>query len=163
LSTPAGPNLIYTQDLTLEPPRIDISTTVVVNDTYKLDNITQANALFCFDDFFPSFYTAANLSAVLRLRYKAYRDGSYIRKLKFNPWQYPNNVTRHMKRLAKAMTNVVRSSDSKTMLDGHAYQRESYISIQWEWLAFPLALLGLSLIFLVSTIIKTSGDGAAAV
>jgi hypothetical protein len=49
------------------------------------------------------------------------------------------------------------------MLEGDSYQIEAYVSIQWEWLAFPLALLVLSFIFLVSTIIKTSRDGETGV
>lgn len=87
-------------------------------------------------------------------------SGSWVQELKFNPWQHPNNISRRMERMARAMTNVVRSSESRVMLDGQAYQTEPYISIQWGWLAFSLTLLVLSLVFPVSTIVKTSGDSA---
>jgi hypothetical protein len=65
-----------------------------------------------------------------------------------------------MERLAIAMTNAIRSSENSPLLHGRAYLSEPYVSIKWEWLTFPLALLLLSLVFLVSTIIKTSGKGA---
>lgn len=58
------------------------------------------------------------------------------------------------------MTNIVRSSTSHTMLEDAAYQIEPFISIQWGWLEFPLTLLVLSLVFLVSTLVRTSGDSA---
>jgi hypothetical protein len=75
----------------------------------------------------------------------------------------PNNLTRHVEKLATAMTNRVRSSDSNEMLQGEAFYNEQYVSVQWEWLIFPFLLLTLSLIFLVSTIIKTSKDTSAGI
>ena len=68
-----------------------------------------------------------------------------------------------MERLAAAMTNVIRSAPSKTMLKGYDFSKETYVAVHWEWLAFPFILLLLSLLFLVSTIIKTTGDGAVGV
>lgn len=132
------------------------------NKTYRFDNVTQAHVMWIFADFFPSFYTAAHANATLKPRYKNYISGAWVLELNFNPWQQPNNLTRHMERLATAMTNVVRSSSSKIMLEGEAYQTEPYISVRWEWLAFTFTLLLLSLVFLVSTIMRTSGDGEAA-
>lgn len=119
--------------------------------------------MFFFDDFFPSSYTAANLSSTPRLRYRNFQVGPMVRELTFNPWLYPNNITHHMERLAIAMTNTIRSGESRTMLEGKSYLSEPYVSIKWEWLTFPLVLLLLSLVFLVSTIIKTSGDGATGI
>jgi hypothetical protein len=70
----------------------------------------------------------------------------------------PNNLTRHVEKLAVAMTNRIRSSESGEMLQGEAFYGEQYILVQWEWLIFPFLLLVLCLVFLVSTIIKTSKD-----
>lgn len=65
-----------------------------------------------------------------------------------------------MDRLATALTNVVRSDvNSYEMVPGLAYNRKQFIAVSWAWLTLPLALLVLSLVFLVSTIVKTSGDG----
>jgi hypothetical protein len=151
----------YTQAIALHPhyPRPYGSDATITNDSYKLNNYTQANFMNFFDDFIPSFYTAANISTTPTLRHQNYNEGPRVRELKFNPWQYPNNITRHMERMAIAMTNTIRSSVSNKMLEGKAYQREPYISIEWGWLSFPLTLLILTLVFLISTIVRTSGDG----
>jgi hypothetical protein len=161
---PAGIELSYTQSVALRPPnpRPHSPDTVVTNDTYKIGNQSHVNVMMFLDDFFPSFYAAANISAPPLLRYRNYASGPMVQEMDFNPWQY-SNISRHLERMAIAMTNTVRSSTSRTMLEGKAYQMEPYITIEWGWLAFPLALLVLSLIFLVSTIIRTSGDGATGI
>jgi hypothetical protein len=157
-----GTYISYTQDVALRPPypRPYTSDATVTNETYRINNISQANTMNHFDDFFPSSYTAANISTTPLLRHRNYDNGPSVRELKFNPWQFPNNITRHMERLANAMTNSIRSSASNEMIEGKAYQKEPYVTIQWGWLAFPIALLILTFVFLISTIIRTSGDGA---
>ncbi|KAI4924173.1 uncharacterized protein J4E92_007254 [Alternaria infectoria] len=112
-----------------------------------------------WDDFFPSFYTAAGEDSEPILRFRNYPDGPSTRFIDFNPWLAPNNVTRHMEGLASALTNVMRSnSKSNEALLGEAYNLEKFVHINWPWLIFPLLLLLLSLVFLVATIIKTSND-----
>jgi hypothetical protein len=159
-----GVELLYTQNVTLRPPhpRPHSYEAVVTDDIYKIDNITQVNFMLYLDDFFPSFYSAATISARPLLRFNNHPNGPWVRGLDFNPWLYPN-ISRHMERMAIAMTNTLRSSASRTMLEGKAYQREPYITIEWAWLSFPLVLLVLSLVFLVSTIIRTSGDTATGI
>ncbi|KAF2853169.1 hypothetical protein T440DRAFT_487629 [Plenodomus tracheiphilus IPT5] len=146
---------VYTQNITLEPT-IHRSNSTVLNDSYTVDNETAFTTMTIFDDFFPSSYTAENASTRATLRFKNYANGPATRYLDFNPWLAPNNITRHMERLATAMTNVIRSSTSKEMVAGDAYNTEKFVSITWEWLMFPLVLLILGLVFLVSTILKTS-------
>jgi hypothetical protein len=157
----AGTWFSYMQNLTLTPPRLQAQSagTVVTNDVYQIGNYSHTNIMNIFDDLFPSFYTAANIDTKPVLRHKNFASGPTVRGLDWNPFQYPNNITRHMERLATSMSNVVRASASIEMLQGKSYQIETYVSIQWAWLAFPLALLVLTLVFLVSTIIKTSRDG----
>jgi hypothetical protein len=160
--TPAGTWYSYTQNLTLAPPsaRHSSNSTLGSNDIYQISNDSHSNIMNFFDDFFPSFYTAANITTQPALRHRNYGNGPAVRTMDWNPWEYPNNVTNHIERLALAMTSTVRSSDSKVMLEGEAYLKEPYIEIRWVWLTFPLFLLVLSLVFLVATMIKTSGDGA---
>ena len=130
-------------------------------DGYGTDNDTALTVMQALNDIFPAFTSVNDTSSDLVMRYKIWKNGAaYNRYLKYNPWLAPNNVSRHVERLAEAMTNVIRSAPSKTMLEGHAFSKETYVAVHWEWLAFPFILLLLSLIFLVSTIIKTSGDGA---
>jgi hypothetical protein len=127
---------------------------------YGTSNETASSIIQGFVDIFPAFSTASNESAKPTMRYKTWSGGPpWIRLLEFNPWLAPNNVTRHMERLATAMTNVIRSVEGNTeIVLGSSYGREVFIRVRWEWLTFPLLLLVLSLVFLISTIVKTSKD-----
>ncbi|KAF1845117.1 uncharacterized protein K460DRAFT_282090 [Cucurbitaria berberidis CBS 394.84] len=155
-----GANLVYTQNITLEPPASGAhrSDSTVFNTTYTVDNTTTFNAMAKFDDFFPSFYTAEDASADAILRFKNYARGPSTRKLDFNPWQAPNNLSRHMERLAVALTNVIRSSNNKQMTPGEAYNKENFVSVRWEWLTLPLGLLCISFIFLAATVAKSAAE-----
>jgi hypothetical protein len=133
------------------------------NLEYGTNNISAANLIAVFDDFLPSYFTKLKDSALPLLRFKEYEDGPSTRQLNVNPWLSPNNVTRHVANLATSLTNAMRSSSSNEMIPGRAYQSEVYVDIRWAWLTFPFILLILSLVFLVATIVKTSGDGATGV
>lgn len=124
---------------------------------YGVTNDTAFATTFTFDDIFPSFITTANISAKPFMRYKVAQRGPLLRDLSTNPW-VSNNITHHMERLATALTNVIRSSNSNEMVSGDAYDRENYVFVRWIWLALPLGLLLLTLIFLVATIRKTSKE-----
>jgi hypothetical protein len=152
----SGTFLLYTQNVTVQPERPEGSNTTIFNRAYELSNITVANTMNMFDDIFPSYYTAKEPGAQPVLRHKNYPDGPKVRTLDFNPWQASNNVTRHMERLASAMTNVIRSSTSKVMISGNAYNKETFVSVRWEWLTLPLGLLCISFIFLAATVAKSA-------
>jgi hypothetical protein len=157
--------IIYNQTVRIERDSTtnNASNLVISNDVYTVDNVTAANVQIIFENIFPSYHTDHGPSGKPMMRYKDFWNGASFRELPFNPWQAPNNVTRHFERLAISMTNSVRSSLSVEMLKGAAYSKETFVSIRWGWLSFPLILLFLSLVFLVATIVKTSGDGAAGV
>ena len=155
----------YLENITLIPPqrRLD-DPAIVANAEYGTNNVSASMGSCAFDDFLPSYYTKVSNETLPTLRFKEYENGPFfLRNMKFSPWLAPNNVTRHVERLANSMTNVIRSSRSREMLSGQAYSTEVYVKIRWEWLTFPIFLLLLSLVFLVSTIVKTSGDGATGV
>ncbi|KAH6378368.1 hypothetical protein HBI34_017720 [Parastagonospora nodorum] len=150
-----GTDNMYLQDISIDlgmtPEGRNITGFGVANDTASY-------IVAGFQDIFPAFYTFSDVGR--RLRYKTWSGGpAWSQALAFNPWLAPNNVTRHMERLATAMTNVVRSSPSRTMISGDAFTRETFIAISWAWLSFPFILLALSLVFLVATMMKTSNDG----
>lgn len=154
-----GQMTLYMQDIIITPSPSSRTGSghIIANETYTLSNTTASNVIMIFDDYFPSYYTAASASEKPQLRYKNFLDGPSLRQLPFNPLLAPNNLTRHMERLASAMTNVVRSSkDSKEMLRGEAFNRENFVSVRWEWLTLPLGLLFSSLIFLAATIVKSA-------
>lgn len=124
---------------------------------YGTSNNTATAVVQGFQDIFPAFTTAMDESTAPLMRYKTWNDGpAWQRVLDFNPWLAPNNVSRHMERLALAMTSVMRSASSKEMLAGNAFSKENYVAVRWEWLTLPLGLLCLSFIFLAVTIFKSS-------
>lgn len=60
------------------------------------------------------------------------------------------------------MSNTIRSVDTKnSIITGKAYNNIVFVSVRWGWLTFPLALLLLSIVFLVATIVKTSDSTTA--
>lgn len=158
LETEEGPLLIYTQNVTVQPPEsLPGSRERAVHDTaYHIDNMTVSNTMLLFDDFFPSYYTAADASADPILRFREFSNGPTTQAIKNNQWQAPNNVSVLLERLATAMTNVIRSSPSKVMLSGEAYSTENFVHVRWEWLTLPLGLLCISFIFLSATVAKSA-------
>jgi hypothetical protein len=156
-----GTSFEYTPNITLQVPAPNSpgSTSPGPNITYSIGNETVFRVYAIWDDFFPAYYTADNTASEPVLRFRNYDDGPSTRFLDFNPWLAPNNITRHMERLAAAITNVMRSNpESNEMIPGKAYNMEKFVHINWLWLIFPLLLLVLSLVFLVGTIVKTSKD-----
>jgi hypothetical protein len=154
-----GTMTIYSQEIDIYPPADTSSDSLSANARYGLDNTTASNVMGMFDDFFPSSYTAKTPTELPMLRYKNYLDGPSLRKLVYNPLLAPNNVTHHMQRFALALTNAIRSDvDSNEMVSGLAYNKKQFVIVRWWWLLFPFALLLLSLIFLVATVIRTSKD-----
>jgi len=149
-----GTDIYYVDDIV-----IDLGQNGHDYAVYGTSNTSASAVIQGFVDIFPSFTTMMNESDVSSLRFKTWSSGpAWLRYLEFNPWLAPNDVAGHMERLAKAMTNVLRSTPGQDKVYGAAYDKETYISVAWEWLAFPFILLVLSFVFLVSTIIKTSKD-----
>jgi hypothetical protein len=153
----SGTDVVYLSDIS-----IDLGVTADGRNItgYGTTNNSASYIAAGFQEIFPAFYTTNGNNTRPMMRWKTWQTGPpWSRALDFNPWLAPNNVTRHMERLATAMTNVVRSAPSRTMLSGDAFVNETFIAISWEWLTFPFTLLVLSLVFLIATMIKTSRDG----
>lgn len=152
----AGTDIFYLQDIEIHGSSLDGRTF----SGYGTGNNTALTVIQGFNDIFPSFTTVNNTFEHPVMRYKIYKEGpAYNRVLDFNPWLAPNNISRHMERMAVAMTNIIRSGPSNAMLAGEAFSIETYVEIHWGWLSFPFMLLLLSLVFLVATMMKTSKDG----
>jgi hypothetical protein len=155
-----GTDIYYTEDVNINV--ISDNETII---TYGVSNDTMSRTVALIDDIFPSHITAKGISDEPVMRNKLYvtEKGPMTRKLLFNPW-IGGNVPGHMERLATGLTNTIRSSkSSRETVTGDAWAEEVFITIQWEWLIYPFILLILSLVFLVSTMIKTAGDGATGV
>ena len=78
---------MYSEDLALTPPnnRSQDSGPTVRNETYSISNDTHSRVINYHDDFFPSFYTSANIDAKPVLRHKNYAYGPTVRKMDWNP------------------------------------------------------------------------------
>jgi hypothetical protein len=147
---------IYRENVTISGPSTSPNSTEL---SWGVSNLTMLETALIFDRMFPAFTTIASNSTEELLRWRLGHPTDVRTKLlKWNPWLLPNNITRHFERLATALTNVVRSdSNSNELVAGKAFVAETYVAVHWPWLAFPLAMLSLSIIFLVATVLKTSG------
>ncbi|CAI6323242.1 unnamed protein product [Periconia digitata] len=126
------------------------------NQTFWLNSTTHEGVSTAFDDYFPSFLTVPKGSSDAILRQMTYTAGPpYTRRLPMSMWRPPNNITDHFGRIATEMTNAIRSTRPYDMVEGPAYSLTTFIQVKWEWLIFPFALLFLSIVFLVATIVKT--------
>jgi hypothetical protein len=132
---------------------------------WGVTNTTMVQTVLIFDRMFPAFTTVSNgaMEGLLRWRLGSPTDVR-TKLLRINPWQLPNNASRHLERLAMAMTNVMRSEiSSNELIAGEAFISETYVVVHWAWLAFPLIMLGLSIVFLTATILKTSKSTSEAI
>lgn len=60
------------------------------------------------------------------------------------------------------MSNTIRSVGARnSIITGKAYSNIVFVDVRWEWMTFPLALLLLSIVFLVATIVKISDSTTA--
>jgi hypothetical protein len=156
----AGTDIFYLQDINIAGTTSDQRTF----SDYGTDNVTTLSVVQGFIDIFPAFTTTNDTFPRPVMRSKVYAEGlAFNRLLDFNPWIAPNNVSRHMERLATAITNVIRSAPSNTMFTGRAYSLETYVAVHWGWLSFPFVLLLLSLVFLLLTMKKTSKESGISV
>jgi hypothetical protein len=148
-----GTDMYYRQNVTIDAPNLN-------NSIFGVSNDTAMYTIRILDEFLPSWTIATNLSAepVLRYKFALNVKGANWRKIDFNPWLAPNNITRHVERLATALTNGLRSSNSSGSIMGDAYATQIYVSVRWEWLSLPLGLLLMSAIFLVCTIVQTGRE-----
>ncbi|KAF1911041.1 hypothetical protein BDU57DRAFT_560607 [Ampelomyces quisqualis] len=151
-----GTDIVYSQDITIS---LDESYDKRNISGYGTSNVTASAIIQGFVDIFPAFTTSAGKDAQPVMRYKTWSEGAaWNRQLDFNPWLAPNNVSRHMERLATAMTNVVRSSADRIMVSGEAFSRETYVSVRYEWLTLPIGLLITGFIFLAATVFKSAHE-----
>ena len=71
--------------------------------------------------------------------------------------QYTQGIANLMDNIAQTMTTNVRttSSGSGPSFDGIAWEELTYIHVRWAWLALPLALDLLAMVFLLGVIIQS--------
>jgi hypothetical protein len=71
-----------------------------------------------------------------------------------------------MSSVALSITSYIRSDASGLLgvvhVNGTAYKMETYVHVRWRWMALPIALVGLSIVFLAATILKNEHKSALA-
>lgn len=142
----------YLQNITIHPHGYEDHNHL---SSYGASNQTAFNILTIFDDYLPSIATLANKASNPTMKYLTWNENPYSRDFPNNPWSGPNNVTDHMERFATAMTNIMRQSSNHSAF-GKSFNQEIYIEVRWVWLALPITLLVLTMIFLLGTLIRTS-------
>lgn len=103
-----------------------------------------------------SFVAAVNKSSRPCLRYKLTEQGSISQEVLSNPWTVRTNMSVHIDRLATSLTNAIRRSLSGNMVVWQAFTVETYISAQFAWLSYPIAVLLFTSFFLAATIVNPS-------
>jgi hypothetical protein len=138
---------------------------IVSEPAWGVSNDTMFNTVIIFDRLFPAFATVANDSVDPLLRWRlGHKTQVRTKALKAVPWLTSDDIAKHMERLAVALTNAVRSGSASTeLVPGKAFLAETYVAVHWAWLAFPIAMLSLSIIFLSATIVKTNGGEEEAI
>lgn len=146
----------FASDINIRPPPLDGNSSVF----FGLSNETFIDFGTVLDEIFPSMLTVSNATAPPFIKIRtSFMKQVMFREVKYSPWLSPNNITHHMERIAKAMTDVIRSDTaSNELIAGSAYARETYIAVQWGWMTFPLLMLLMSMIFLAATMYKTSQE-----
>lgn len=143
---------LYSQDIIVDPHARGGQANAT---TYGSSNDTAFNIITIFDDYLPSYTTTSVNNSKSTIKYKTWAEVEHRREYEKNPWSAPNHITEHVEKLAKAMTNVMRQSSTQ-MAIGKSFSEETYVEVRWGWLALPVALLILTLIFLVATVLRTS-------
>jgi hypothetical protein len=125
-------NVVLTEEVSIIVPS-NTSDFRTLGTSYESDNTTVSNVMQAFDDYFPSFYTVKSPFETPMLRYRNYMGYPSLRQLNFNPFLAPNDVPRHMERLATAMSNAIRSDkESHEMIAGQAYNRKQFVVVRYE-------------------------------
>jgi hypothetical protein len=124
---------------------------------FGVSNTTHIRTMYTLDTFLPAFTTAQNATARPVMRHDLWTVAPTLRVLPFNPWLEPRNIPGHMERMARAMSDVMRSTSSDSHINGTAWDPHMYVDVRWVYITYPLSLLVLSFVFLIATI-KTSAE-----
>ncbi|KAL9063067.1 MAG: hypothetical protein Q9157_008444 [Trypethelium eluteriae] len=84
-------------------------------------------------------------------------------------WLYVADLDSWIQRVATSITNHIRligsvapASDNQAKIqgyDGTAYETEPFINVRWVWFSFPAAMVLLSFLYLIATMVHASRSG----
>lgn len=139
-------------------------------DVFQVENTTMVTTILTLDEIVPAYVTAPDSLAGSVSSLRWLNSGQYYDSppqlipmpASENPWLPPNNVSKHMKSLAAAMSVVVRNTQAagKELHQAEALVWKQYtlVNIRWSWIILPLIVLVLSLVFLVGTVVVSSRE-----
>lgn len=154
LSDPTEKSYVYyLQNITIDPHASDGHANS--SSFFGVGNDTAADIITDFDDYLPSFYTRPKNSSSLWMKYATNQETPRLREDPPNPWAAPTNVSQRLEDLAMTMTNRLRNWGNDTTW-GKTYSEETFIEVRWEWLTLPITVLVLTLVFLLSTMWRSS-------
>ncbi|KIW05857.1 uncharacterized protein PV09_03060 [Verruconis gallopava] len=159
---------LYSQHIVITPSELDDTRSESKqmvdgsDDSYGLSNDTMLSTIFLMDIVAPSFFTAQDQNSESVVKYYTLdTNGARTRSTNANPW-LEEGITVHMDRVAEAMTIGIRNTPNETgqveYVVGTSWEERVHVEVRWPWLILPLVLSGMSLLFLASTVIRSSRD-----
>ncbi|KAK0742612.1 hypothetical protein B0T18DRAFT_447546, partial [Schizothecium vesticola] len=103
---------------------------------------------------------SSNLAAYSNRNFPAVEAAVYDGDMTDPVWQ-GRNLAAYLDNMSAAVTNMFRTSrHSPTLLRGTALADETFVKVQWGWLAFLVGQMALSFVFLGVTVWRTTKMGA---
>jgi hypothetical protein len=78
--------------------------------------------------------------------------------LVYGAWNGSTNASAWISSIATSMTNVMRSTDTMSRDQYNGSQYELTVTVRWEWLVFPAALVAASLVYLLVIMFQTAAS-----
>ena len=78
------------------------------------------------------------------------------------PLAYSQDLNQTIKSIAASMTEVIRTGPNSTTEVGISYIERTFVVIRWSYLAYPIALVLLTMVVLIAVIIETTRHGVIA-
>lgn len=128
------------------------------NSTFHVSNDTMFQTILLMGVYFPMTITGSSHFSEFIYRFPELQpSGMWVRKIELNAWA--GDIGAKIDGLARLMTNVLMTSFQGIQhVEGTAWASEVFVSVRWKWFSLPFALLLLSLIFLLTTIFKSTEE-----
>lgn len=140
-------------------------------NTFVVGNVTMATTILSLDEIVPAYVTAPDDMPDSVSSLKWLNAGGYYGSqppqliplaLADNPWLPPKNVSKHVERLAAAMSVVVRNTQASGKELQHAkavvWKQYTLVNIRWAWISLPVVVLALSVFFMIGTVVISTRE-----
>ena len=139
----------YAANITLSPPNS--------TDLYFIENRTMLSARWAIDDYIPNAIIQPDATSPIIVQYPLPTElGGPLTETAYNNlWLQPGEALNLVERLATDLTNMLRNDlrFGETVYGSGMFV--TYIEVDWAFFTFPLAVLAMTLVLLVATIIQT--------